>query len=343
MEWVVPKYDTNQVNKAGKALAHGTRHSWDYSEDYEIISNWRSSHNFPMNTLYKGLEDLAERTNPGAIVARRLKRIPAMIKKLRRLTRLKLSAMQDIGGCRVVLGSIAEVKTFSEAYKTLRRAHRLAKETNYIEFPKPSGYRGVHLIYHYTGRKELFSGYSTEIQIRTRLQHAWATAVETVGTFLEKSLKSSEGPTDWLRFFSLVGSGFAHLEDMPTVPGTPADKGQLRRDIEMLADSLQVRAKLEAYERTIRIQDSILRPEQKYFVLVLNSNDHNLSVTAYEEDQFPDAVELYKKVEEENADQSGVEAVLCSVQKIAQLQAAYPNYFHDTKVFLAELDRLTED
>ncbi len=42
-----------------------------------------------------------------------------------------------------------------------------------------------------------------ELQLRTRLQHEWATAVETMGTFLQSSLKSSQGPEEWLDFFSL--------------------------------------------------------------------------------------------------------------------------------------------
>ena len=32
-----------------------------------------------------------------------------------------------------------------------------------------------------------------EMQIRTKLQHIWATAVETMGTFLGQALKSRQG------------------------------------------------------------------------------------------------------------------------------------------------------
>ena len=56
-----------------------------------------------------------------------------------------------------------------------------------------------------------------ELQIRTRLQHAWATAVETMGIFIDHSLKSSQGPQDWLDFFSLVGNAFAYIEGSPTL------------------------------------------------------------------------------------------------------------------------------
>ena len=43
-----------------------------------------------------------------------------------------------------------------------------------------------------------------ELQLRTRLQHAWATANEIVGTFRREELKSGEGGPDWLRYFVLA-------------------------------------------------------------------------------------------------------------------------------------------
>src|SRR5690606_39699271 len=45
-----------------------------------------------------------------------------------------------------------------------------------------------------------------EIQIRTRLQHAWATAVETVDVMKGTDLKSGGGTPDWREFFALAAS-----------------------------------------------------------------------------------------------------------------------------------------
>ncbi len=39
------------------------------------------------------------------------------------------------------------------------------------------------------------------MQIRTAVQHSWATAVEVVGAFTAQSLKSSQGNEKWLDFF----------------------------------------------------------------------------------------------------------------------------------------------
>ena len=41
-----------------------------------------------------------------------------------------------------------------------------------------------------------------EIQLRTSLQHAWATVVETVDAFTNENLKFGAGSDDWKRFFN---------------------------------------------------------------------------------------------------------------------------------------------
>jgi len=74
--------------------------------------------------------------------------------------------------------------------------------------------------------------------------------------------------------------------------------------------------------------------------LVRDKITDSLKISAYEENDFQKAVEFYKRTEEEIANQQGAEALLCSVQSLAQLKTAYPNYYLDTQVFLGELDRL---
>lgn len=44
------------------------------------------------------------------------------------------------------------------------------------------------------------------------MQHAWATAVETLGFFKKQSLKSSSGDAKWLVFFQLASAAFARVE-----------------------------------------------------------------------------------------------------------------------------------
>ena len=52
-----------------------------------------------------------------------------------------------------------------------------------------------------------------EMQLRTRLQHLWAAAVEIFDAFMGENFKSSRGSQAWLDFFAL-----AHKEKHPVLP-----------------------------------------------------------------------------------------------------------------------------
>lgn len=91
--------------------------------------------------------------------------------------------MQDIAGCRVEVDNIAEqdrvmadlVAKFPDALVQDRRL-------------KPShGYRAVHLVVD-------IHGCFVEIQVRTSLQHGWASAVERLTDTIEGDIKYGGGP-----------------------------------------------------------------------------------------------------------------------------------------------------
>ena len=66
---------------------------------------------------------------------------------------MRLSAMQDIGGCRAVMYGIQDVNKLVESYECSDIKHNLFEKNDYIDQPKPSGYRGIHLVYKYAGKK----------------------------------------------------------------------------------------------------------------------------------------------------------------------------------------------
>jgi hypothetical protein len=59
----------------------------------------------------------------------------------------------------------------------------------------------------------------------------WATAVETVGAFVQQALKSSLGEQEWLRFFSLMSGALAFKENTAPVPGTPSSYPDLVKEL----------------------------------------------------------------------------------------------------------------
>ena len=69
-----------------------------------------------------------------------------------------------------------------------------------------------------------------------------------MGTFLNHALKSSEGPSRWLDFFSLAGSAFAYLEKTKPVPGYEhLDKDETFLNTIRKASSLNVRVRLKGF------------------------------------------------------------------------------------------------
>lgn len=135
----------------------------------ELLAAFRAEFNVPLTKVVMGLRSAVGASNAPVIVGQRLKRQPRIIAKLVRFPEMRLTRMQDIGGCRAILpdvGAAAAVRA-----RILRQKSELVDEDDYIATPKASGYRGIHLIV----RRD---GTLIEIQLRTTWQQAWATLVE---------------------------------------------------------------------------------------------------------------------------------------------------------------------
>lgn len=342
MSWATPQYSKSQVNRAGDILVADLRSHSDVQWALGVVNNWRASHSFPLNTMQMYLRGKANQVDDGPLIAQRIKRLSSIELKLVNQPGMRLSRMQDIGGCRAVVSNVAAVRNVRDQYKGSRIKHQLVKEDDYIAHPKTSGYRGIHRVYkYYSDRTSTYNGLQIEIQIRSQLQHAWATAVETVGTFLQQSLKASQGSDDWLRFFALMGSAIASIEHEPIVPGTPDNARELVREVRACSKSLDVARKLRAYSSTIRTLDESDLRNAHYFLLELRPSEGRVTVTAYTKAQLPEATEDYMQVERALSG-PGDEAVLVSVESLSILRRAYPNYFLDTGVFLETLEQVLQ-
>ena len=275
---------------------------------------------------------MATRIEDDAIVSQRLKTKPSTLSKLRRYPRMQLARMQDMGGCRAAMGTIAQVRELREAHLGSKPGHRLVRDIDYIDRPKPSGYRGVHLVYRYRG-DNAFNGILIEVQLRSRLQHAWATAVETAGAFLKNALKFSEGEEEWLRFFALASSALALKENCPTVPDTPSSRSRLHREVREYASHLDVVARMREYGQLIRNMSTFKRIGAFYFLLERRPVEETTFIIPYDKDELDEATADYLVYEEEGRD-----AVLVSTDSLEDVRRAYPNYWLDARVFLAEME-----
>lgn len=344
MAWAVPQFTKSHVDRAGKALVTPGIDQAALEDALLVINNWRGSHSFPLNTMQVSLRRIARQVDKGALVAQRIKRLSSITLKLERFKTMKLSQMQDIGGCRAVVSSVARVEMIAGMYRggELRHRHHFVRMDDYIQHPQKTGYRGVHFIYRYqSDRKHTYNGLQIEIQVRSQLQHAWATAVETVSTFLDQALKSSQGSDRWLRFFSLMGTAIALREKRPLVPDTPSDPQELRRELRAITNELQVTTKLKGFGDALQTLPNAQLLNASYYLLTLDPGGQwgiTLAIQPYTKAQLDTATTDYLRVERAMAERPGAEAVLVSVDSLGALRRAYPNYFLDTKVFLEAVE-----
>lgn len=188
------------------------------------------------------------------------------------------------------------------------------------------------VVYRYfSDRNDTYNGLRIEIQVRSRLQHAWATAVETVGLFTQQALKSSRGTEDWLRFFALMSSELARIEGTAIVPGTPDDQAEAVKELRRLCTSLDVVNRLRLFGATLNFaEDQSVAKIAKFFLLELNVPSGSLRLRSYNNALL--AADAYNAIERASAEDPTTDVVLVSVD--SQLRRAYPNYFLDTTVFV---------
>lgn len=335
------KYSNSKIKLAGKILTR----PFDYNkEEIEFAQNaltyWRTIHAYPINTFQATLRDKINRLKfKDAIIAQRLKRSFSIVSKLERLPNMKLSTMQDIAGLRAIVKNIDQVRQLEKGYRESNFKHSLIDDKDYIETPAQSGYRGIHLIYQYSNEKNFESnGLRIELQIRTKLQHTWASAVETMGAFLDYSLKSSLGPVNWLEYFSIVASGFAILENCPTphLYSSLTDKEIFQKIVDD-SKKLNVSEKLRAF--TVAAEHIFeTRVNYKYNLITLNLDKKVVNVKSYPAVLLKQANIDYTNIEKQINQGAPLQSVLVSTDSIDSLRKAYPSYFLDSKEYLQKLN-----
>ena len=97
----------------------------------EILSYWRTSHASALESAFDLLENITNKIDKYALLAKRLKRTPSIVNKLKRFNSkgMQLSTMQDIGGCRIILSNL---KNIDRLIKTLKKERLFELRNDYI-------------------------------------------------------------------------------------------------------------------------------------------------------------------------------------------------------------------
>lgn len=344
MDWPKPQYLKSRVGKAGRTILDNNASFDDFKHAFNIIEHWRSCHGYPVNTFQSTLRSKLKTIDTDAIVAQRLKRMPSILNKLNRFPSMSLDRMQDFGGLRAVVGTLPQLRLLEANYRHSHFKHELVSCKDYVSEPKPSGYRSIHLVYKYKNpQAPEYNGLFVELQLRTKLQHAWATAVETMGTFLDEALKSSEGPDIWLKYFALCGAAFAYYEASPT---HATFDGRCKKDIYQefgtLSEQLRVKDKLKGFSVAAQNIASNNR-KGAYHLIVLKFVERRLSIESYSKSSLEAASDRYAELELQITQGAQMHAVLVSAGRIENLRRAYPSYFLDTREFIGYLTRIEKE
>jgi len=209
-----------QVNRAGRIVRRfleGEGGGWvsrEVDAALSIVYQYRGAHQYPLIKANMGLRSVVRTEGCRVEVTQRLKRFRTILDKLVREPTMQLSTMQDIGGCRAVLASIEEIRRVERRLKKNRPPMRYS---DYIEVPRASGYRGVHVVVGYLDADDVQR--AIEVQLRTRVMHEWAFTVERLGGRLGQDLKSGEGPKEVLDWLEAASEAMALEEADQVVPG----------------------------------------------------------------------------------------------------------------------------
>jgi hypothetical protein len=327
----IPQRSKRQINIAGRVLrSSGSSLTPEVVQALDVLGDWRTLHAYPLQCAYMKLREGSRRIDQKALVSQRLKRVPSILYKLQRNPSMALTTIQDIGGCRAILTDLKGVRKLAPRMGTIVK--------DYIANPKPDGYRGIHLVERYmptSDKHEEHTGCKIEIQLRTRLQHAWATAVETVDSLLNQNIKGGAGQKEWRRFFALASSLIALKENSPSVPDCPSERSVLVKELQRVIGKLDVFAKLDGLSASIESLSKLQKNEGcAAYVLVLDMKERRISLTGFMKSHLEHVASHYLETEKEHFGDPRFQVVQVYVSQIKELKRAFPNYYLDTQAFV---------
>lgn len=336
------EYTMHDVKRAGEALKGEIL--WDEErreeilEIFRIANNWIDSHGYPMFRIKNEALAKIRASKIEGLAPARLKRMRSVRRKLATIN-AKLDQIQDLGGCRIVVPSIDDARLLIRRFDE-HAVHPRHNFKSYIDEPKIGGYRSYHAIFKFrgNGESEVFNNRRVELQIRTHLQHAWATAVEAVGYFRGEELKAGKGNAEWLRLFELMSAELAMVERCPEPKGVPAHEMRIR-EIRNLDGLLGASSMLEAMNQAVKYNAEYVQAGEnpKFYRIEFNRETRRVRVSPHSL-PIPGLAEQHsvEQVAEESGDKD-VSTVLVAAESIEELREGFPNYFYDVKLFTSAL------
>ena len=352
-DWIQPEYSRSHVKRSGEILRH-SKAPFDETDAISVLNNWKAAHELPLHYIKKTIKKYAKDVTKQNTIVQRRKRTESILLKLHQQPKLDLARMQDLVGFRVVFRhqdnkkNLDCIEEFIQKISSSKMRSKVTRWTNYIEKPRNSGYRSVHAIFKYKSPNyPSHNNMQVELQIRTKIQHIWATAVETVGMFHKSNLKQEQGDKNWLEFFRLMSELMAI--DEGTLQVEPEQEYILRNKLSELSREIEAESKL----KMISIQHGMLQKAYRhlrkktkfksgYMLLKLDlqpvegGDKPTIQLTAYDGVEGGEelATEKYGEMEKEANENPMCYVLLAKSEDINNLRDGFPNYFADIQEFI---------
>ena len=344
-------YSNQSVRKAGRRLR---KQEGDLKSATETIQTFRAAHDKPLKTIAYLIGRCCRELGIPVKPVKRLKRLGTIIDKLQRKSldgkttnATCVTNMNDIGGCRAIFPNIDSLNQAKQRLlETIEREARVRIKDidDYITEPKPNdcGYRSLHIIYQYNHSSG--KNFNIEAQLRTRLQHLWATTVEIIDILEQTKIKTHSHSPDsdktvlqvkWEELLFIMSQYIADAERAIIL--SSCEKKAMAQRLSEINNSINAVTKLQTFQIMSKEVDSCCDDTTKYILLTVDEKTREL----VSKDEFSDqatAIFIYNEVEKLTQSLENINTVLISTKNMGQLKEAYPNYLGDCSSFIKILN-----
>jgi len=242
--------------------------------------------------------------------------------------------MDDVAGCRLIFPSISELYEFRDRLHKAKFNHKRKNDVDkydYIKRPKNTGYRGIHDVYEYDVQSASGAGSKgllIELQYRTSVQHAWATAVEVIGFITASQPKFQEGDQRYETAMLFASEIIARAhEDMRGFLPEMDDEDVLQAFV-----NLDHELGLMNLLRSLNAADAEVSANRN--VILIFSDTEELETRS-----FASATEALRVLFELEQANPGKDIVLVRGDTTDDVRIAFRNYFSDAREFIHLIER----
>lgn len=340
------------IRKIGEKLREGI----ELTEEEKLeFDNFREAHNIIIKLFTIELKKV--NFSKQHLTASRNKRIETIISKLCRPEKPKLDRIHDIAGTRIIFENIKSLEDYIDILENTELVNFKEKINedknwyNYIKNPKSDGYRSIHKVFYYSSnipystlneKRFNLENKKIELQLRTRLQHIWATTVEiydiinksNIKTGTHNKLETKEG-----LFFKKCSLVFEGIESND-VEKIKININEIFRD----KDLVEIYNRLKGIKNIKNIQLPKTLGSDEVFILITDLNKGKttfFTTDPIEKNDKQDTFLInasYRRLEEKNTKGEYI-LLLLTLGDIKKLKNVYPNYFLNTNKFISILKK----